>query len=377
MGANRSFLLIPNHSVAIEGGQIRMESAEADMLAHIRQAFTTVSLAAFVAAPQNSSLSGSVDRETLHLHGLNLLKHSASGKLLNYLYATLRFPFILPRQDFVYIFCPGYCGLIASFWCRVLQKPYGLYVRGTWLDAKAQTPPWWGRMFSGARFMIATGEAFRRRLQEYGNNVMNEVPLTALKPGQVKSLSEQTARPANNLLFAGRLNASKGILDVVRAIALLKQEGYHVRVQVAGGGTAAEIEALQTLAQDLGVAEDVLFLGHIAPARLAEAYESCGVFVFPSYYAEGFPRVLYEAMMYSTAIVTCKMPGTEGFLMDGQNCLYCRPADPASLASCLRRLLEEQELGKQLGRNARADVVRLYDSFLDESHAHQLLRSVG
>lgn len=377
MSANRSFLLIPNHSVAIDGDSIRMESAEADMLTHIGQAFTSVSIAAFVMAPHNSSLSGSVNRDRLSVHALNILEHTARSKFLNYLIAACRLPLVLPRQDFVYIFCPGYCGLIAAFWCRILGKPFGLYVRGTWLDQCAQTPPWWRWVFRGARFMIVTGEAFRRRLQNYNNNVMNEVPLTALKPDQVKSPSQQNPRSFSHFLFAGRLNESKGILDVIRAIALLKQQGYPVRLQVAGGGTTAEIETLQTLAHTLGVNDDVELLGHVAPARLAQAYEHCGVFVFPSYYAEGFPRVLYEAMMYSSAIVTCQMPGTEGFLVDGVNCLYCKPADPSSLASCLRRLLEEQELGNRLGSQARADVVRLYDSFEDESHAHQLLRSVG
>lgn len=377
MGTNRSFLLIPNHSVAIDVDSIRMESAEADLLTQIGKEFTSVSVAAFVAPPKNSSLSGSVNSGDLQLHTLNVLEHNSRGKLINYLNAAFRLPMVLPRHDFVYIFCPGYCGLIASFWCRILRKPFGLYVRGTWLDRRAQTPAWWRWIFRGARFMIVTGEAFRRRLETCGNNVMNEVPLTALKPSQVKDPGNRDSRSPSQLLFAGRLNESKGILDVVRAIALLKQKGYQVNVKVAGGGTSSEIEALQTLARELGVEQDVVLLGHIAPERLAEAYKDSGAFVFPSYYAEGFPRVLYEAMMYSSAIVTCQMPGTEGFLVDNKNCLYCKPADPESLASCLRRLLEEPELYKELGKNARADVVRLYESFQDESHAHQLLRLVG
>jgi len=72
--------------------------------------------------------------------------------------------------------------------------------------------------------------------------------------------------------------------------------------------------------------------------------------------------------------VTCDMPGTEGFLIDGVNCLHCRPSDPEQLAACLQRLLDDPQLLRSLGRSGRADVERLYDSFTDASHAAQLLR---
>lgn len=379
MNAGRSFLLIPNHSMVLEADFLRIEWAEAQLLRSVRTRFGTAGVAAFVDGDGNSSLAGLVPRADTVCHRLNPLDHSRSrgAKILNYVAAAIRLPFALSRYEFLYIFCPGHCGLLAALWARLLRRRYGLYVRGTWLSSRAETAYWWRLVFRGADFMIATGEPFRRRLSDYCSHVVNEVPLTELRPANTRAGRRAAHGGAVNLLFVGRLSQSKGIHDVIRALALLRGEGRQLTLTIAGGGVAAEVETLAQLQRMLAVEDAVTMLGHVAPAQLAEAYRDSDVFVFPSYFAEGFPRVLYEAMMFSLAIVTCRMPGTDGFLLDGTNCLYCRPTDPEGLATCLRLLLDDPALRERLGKRARADVESLYDSFVDASHAEQLLRFAG
>jgi glycosyltransferase involved in cell wall biosynthesis len=341
----------------------------------MRMQFRTLGIAAFVARDANTSMSGVLGNSEARVHGLNALEHSGSWlrKLLNYLSAAASLPLIMRRYELLYIFCPGYCGALAALWARALGKPYGLYVRCTWLNHRTATGFWWARIFAGASFMIVTGEAFRRRLARYCPNVVNEVPLTALRPADVELASLERPRPSR-LLFAGRLTRSKGIYEVLRALAILRGAGVAVELTIAGGGVANEVGALTSLCDELGIRGAVTILGHVSHATLAETYRQHSIFVFPSYFTEGFPRVLYEAMMFSLAIVTCDMPGTEGFLIDGVNCLHCRPSDPRQLAGCLRRLLEDPQLGGTLARRGRADVERLYETFTEASHAQQLVR---
>jgi glycosyltransferase involved in cell wall biosynthesis len=362
--------------MAIEGEFVYIESAETQLLHSVRPRFASAGIAAFVEPSANSSLAGRLPQTQAACHRLNLLTHSSAvAKLCNYLTAAAVLPFILRRYQLLYIFCPGHCGLLAASWARLLRRPYGLYVRGTWLTDRAETAWWWRWVFSGASFMIATGEPFRRRLSRYCRNVVNEVPLTELRPEN--TAKRRALSSPRRLLFAGRLAESKGIHDVVRAVAILRREGRDVCLTIAGGGLDVEMRALEELQAALALDGVVTLLGHIPPASLAEAYRSSDVFVFPSYFAEGFPRVLYEAMMFSLAIVTCPMPGTDGFMVDGDNCLYCRPCDPQSVAGCLRRLLDDAVLAARLGSRARADVEWLYGSFTEASHAEQLLRFAG
>lgn len=368
------FLLVPNHSVERDEAGLRIESAEAQLLHKLGADFPRIGIAAFESSRRGAVLTGTID-DRIEVHRLNILGDVAlrAGKWLNYLYAAIRLPGIVARHDFIYIFCPGHCALLAAFWARLLGKPYGFYVRGTWLDAKGDTPAWWLPLFRGASFMVVTGEAFRRRLLRYCANVVNEVPLTALRPEQIANRRRPMSSPVR-LMFAGRMTESKGILDVVTCVALLREEGRHVELVVAGGGTDAERRKLDDAVSRLGLHDAVRMLGHVPPAELAAAYEAADIFVFPSYFAEGFPRVLYEAMMFSTAIVTADMPGIRDFLVDQQNCLYCASRNPHDVARQVRRLIDEPGLARRLGDRSRADVLRLYESFTERSHADQVLR---
>lgn len=377
MNATRSVLLMPNHSVLLDSAGARLESSVADLLRELRTRFEAADIAAFASHGEDPSLSGTIRGSEATFYRLNRLEHgSLPRRVLNYLVAASVLPFVLRRYDLLYIFCPGHCGWLAALWARVLGKRYGLYVRGTWLNRKSATSFLWRRVFAGASFMIVTGEAFRRRLIPYCNNVVNEVPLTALRPTEIGS-PDQMMRHCRRLLFAGRLTESKGMLDVVRAVALLRAAGQDIELTIAGGGLDQDLRKLAQLCDDLGVRTAVTMLGHVTPQALAAAYRGSAVFVFPSYYPEGFPRVLYEAMMFSLPIVTCDMPGIEGFLVDDVNCLLCPPSDPVRLAANIRRLLSDAALAQRLGCRARADVERLYESFSDASHAQQVLRFVG
>jgi glycosyltransferase involved in cell wall biosynthesis len=369
-------LIFPNHSLTIDHDLIHLESAEADLLRAASTEFSAVDLAGFVERRQNTSLSGTLSRDTVAIAQLNLFSHlnSKLSKIVNYITALVLMPFSIARYDVIYIFCPGYCALIAAFWSRLLRKRYGFYVRGTWLSAKGGTSILWKTAFRGARFMIVTGEAFRKRLLEFNSRVVNEVPLTKLRPANVATGLKRRSQAVQKLVFAGRLTETKGILDLVRALAKLRANGHHqLTLTIAGGGLPEELLAIKTLATTLGVLENIDLVGHVTPNELSAIYETSDIFVFPSYFPEGFPRVLYEAMMFGLAIVTTKMPGIDGFLFDGINCLYCEPRNPESITEQLTRLIKNPERTGTLASAANRDVTRLFQSFEHESHAQQLV----
>jgi glycosyltransferase involved in cell wall biosynthesis len=309
------------------------------------------------------------------MYPLEVTRHrNIVQKCANYLSAALRLPFLIARHDVVYIFCPGYVPFMAAMWAKLLRVRFGLYVRGTWLNKNGRTPKWWEWVFRGSEFMIVTGEAFRRLLAQYGPRILNEVPLTELRPQDVNAASVLTRGRAQRLLYAGRLTKSKGILDIIRALADLHRTGsLNVTLTIAGGGSKEEFDEIERVARSVSVWDAVEVVGHVPPAKLAALYGSSDVFVFPSYYAEGFPRVIYEAMMYGMDIVTTDMPGTEGFLVNGRNCILCRPSDPESVTAAIRKLIADPELAARLAVNAYADVRRLYASFQHGSHAEQLV----
>lgn len=117
------------------------------------------------------------------------------------------------------------------------------------------------------------------------------------------------------VLYAGKLSRSKGVLELLEAVAPLLGDDF--QLALAGGGHGEETEAIRARASELGVE----LLGRLDHPRLAEAMNRAHVFVLPSYY-EGLPLVLVEALACDCRLVVSSLPGVmdwlpESLLADG------------------------------------------------------------
>jgi glycosyltransferase involved in cell wall biosynthesis len=373
-------VIFPNHSVLREEQALVMELAEADLVQYLQKRLGNIAIAAFEEQRHNTSLPGRLDRTGVRSIKLNAFAHEGSflQKVVNYVWAVIVTPFTLISERMAYIFCPGYCAAIASVWAIILRRPYGLYVRGTWLSDNGCTSWLWRQVFRNAAFIIATGESFRRRLAVFNNRVENEVPLSKLAITAHEPVGHKVSG-VQKLLFAGRLIESKGIMDLIQAVAIARQNyGLHVEAVIAGGGTPAEEARVKQVMHEHKLDQHITLLGHVSDIEvMKQCYQSANAFVFPTYYKEGFPRVLYEAMMFGLPIITTAMPGTDGFLVDGKNCLICKPRDPNDIAKCIAQLAEHPQKAIELAVRAHHDVVQVFRGFKHASHAEQLLSLVN
>ena len=120
---------------------------------------------------------------------------------------------------------------------------------------------------------------------------------------------------------------------------------------VAGIGPAADDLARRVKLMGLG--ESVDLLGYVSGAALAQAYREADVFVLPSYFAEGFPLAVMEAMGYGLPIITTRIRGCADHLTAGENALFVPPRDPETLAAAIERLLDDEPLRARMsGANA-------------------------
>jgi glycosyltransferase involved in cell wall biosynthesis len=152
----------------------------------------------------------------------------------------------------------------------------------------------------------------------------------------------QIAKP---LLFsAGRLSDQKGYDVLIRALAGLDA---HLWLAGRGGG---QLENLQALASEVGVANRVEFLGWRAdvPALLAAS----DIFVMPSRY-EGTSNAILEAMAAGKTIVTTAGTSVSWFLKDGVNARIVPADDPPALAAAIAELIRDPGLAARLGAAAK------------------------
>jgi glycosyltransferase involved in cell wall biosynthesis len=175
----------------------------------------------------------------------------------------------------------------------------------------------------------------------------------ALAPlaAEVPMASPATPPGPPELLFVGRLIREKGVYDVLEAFATVDSRRV-CHLTMAGEGP--ESEQLRVRASDLGIAADVEFTGHLSGDDLDRVYRRADILVLPTYFGEGLPTVLLEAMSLGLPIVTTRIRGAADHLTEGENALFVPPRDPGALAAALERLLDDDVLRTVMrGNNLR------------------------
>jgi glycosyltransferase involved in cell wall biosynthesis len=159
-------------------------------------------------------------------------------------------------------------------------------------------------------------------------------------------------RPAC-LLTVARLIPEKGVFDLVDALALVARER-PCRLVVAGTGPARD--ELVSRAAARGLADRVEVRGYLAAPELERAYREADAFVLPTYFAEGFPLSVMEAMGHGLPIVTTPIRGCADYLRADEHALFVPARDPAALARALERLLGDDALRARMSAANRARV---------------------
>ncbi len=86
------------------------------------------------------------------------------------------------------------------------------------------------------------------------------------------------------------------------------------------------------------------------------------VFVLPSYYREGVPRTILEAMAMGLPIVTTDSPGCRETVEDGENGILVPPKDVCALEQALATLIEDPKLRCHMARNSRSIAERRFSA---------------
>ncbi len=169
------------------------------------------------------------------------------------------------------------------------------------------------------------------------------------------------------VLFVGRLLPIKGLTYLIEAVKHTETKPAAVIIGGEAPGYSGTKQALQQKVQELGLEQDVFFLGEFAKQDLGAAYMAADIFVLPSL-GEGMPLSLLEAMSYGKCVVTTNVPGNRDVVKDGWNGALVEPRNPAALAQKIDALLGDDNLRASLGAQARLEVGQNYnpDTVLDK-----------
>ena len=156
--------------------------------------------------------------------------------------------------------------------------------------------------------------------------------------------------PPLTFALAARLLGEKGVREYVAAARLVKAQNPEVRFLLLGAldsnPTAIGNEEIAAWVA-AGVVE---WPGHVdMRAWLART----SVFVLPSYYREGVPRSIQEAMAAGRPVITTDAPGCRETVVAGENGYLVPPRDVAALAAAMLSFVDDPRQLAAMGRNSR------------------------
>lgn len=151
------------------------------------------------------------------------------------------------------------------------------------------------------------------------------------------------------ILYTGRIDLEKGLLDMVEALSILLTEGEDITLDLVGWSKDAESNILQvmTAAHEMGVENRIFYHGYKAAGpELFSFYKQSDIFVIASQSSfEGFPRVIWEAIANSLPVVATKVGSIPDFIQGFAELV--EPRQPEQLAAAVSRLIHHPELRQQ------------------------------
>lgn len=278
-----------------------------------------------------------------------------------------------PDIDLIHV--NEFTGLLPAWLAKWLYRaPLVVHVRSV---ARSERNSWRTRFVNSflrrhASAVVAIDETVRQSLpKDLDINVIHNAftPKPTAEPDRAFVSWVEAMRPSSlKVGFVGNLLKVKGILDLVEAARIARENGHDIEYLIVGDD-AHSSKSLRARLLDLfglnqnirsdveerlkayGLEDDVHLMGFMSD--IAQAYRYMDVLCFPSHYnAPGRP--VFEAAFSSVPSVVAVTDPTADTLVDGETGLAISPHDPEGLAEALGVLAANRQRARTMGEAAHA-----------------------
>lgn len=207
------------------------------------------------------------------------------------------------------------------------------------------------KIYNKGDIFIVLATEFKEKLLEWGFKKPIYIETTAVDDSLVRKFDIQTIikkRMDNvtfKVLFLARIIKEKGIYETIDAINILHNKYTNIELVVAGDG-----EELQRAKDYMKTnnASHITFTGYVTGESKKKCFEESCVYCFPTYYGEGIPISVLEAMIFGLPVITRPVGGIVDFFEQSVHGFITENKDPSIIASYIEKLYLDRELYKKI-----------------------------
>jgi glycosyltransferase involved in cell wall biosynthesis len=205
--------------------------------------------------------------------------------------------------------------------------------------------------FGKAEKIIVLSSDFKNKLLEWGfkGEIIIEttnVDSSLLNGFSIEDkLSNISTSNKINILFLSRLLREKGVFETVEAFEMLVHKFDNINLIIAGDGEDYDELKKRVLGNN-----KIVLTGFVQGQNKIDLFEKSHIYCFPTFYGEGLPTTVLEAMAFGLPVITTNVGGLKDFFQDNKMGHLVRPKDVKQLSETLELLLSNFSKITEIGR---------------------------
>jgi glycosyltransferase involved in cell wall biosynthesis len=193
------------------------------------------------------------------------------------------------------------------------------------------------------------------------------VDVSEYKPGTRESEASQEIRKSLGIaadafivMFVGRLQLDKGLIEFVEAARQLKHRRSEISFVMVGAPDPGNKRSLsESMLNQWNSEGDVIFTGR--REDIPDLMTIANTVAAPTFYREGLPRTLLEAAATGLPLIGTDMPGVREAIMHGTNGTLIQPKNSTALADAVVELADDREKAERYGKESLNRAINEFD----------------
>jgi len=230
-------------------------------------------------------------------------------------------------------------------------------------------------VFGGAKRILVLASRFREELLSMGFEEERITLFSTMFDGsQLGCSRKRKGIDEINILFLSRFVTEKGIYELLEGFSELINEYPSARLIMAGGGP--EEENAVRWVREHNLTNSIDFPGYLKGNAKADVLLQSDLFILPTYYGEGCPNAILEAMGAGLPIITTHAGGIPDVVVDGVNGILLSAVTGDAIAAAIRDLLSDSELCERISRENKKLAWENYESVVVTRRLENIYREL-
>jgi glycosyltransferase involved in cell wall biosynthesis len=204
--------------------------------------------------------------------------------------------------------------------------------------------------YNTADAFVVLSAGFRNKLREWHFRQPVYLETTVVDDDLLKGFDIREAfimrqDGPRKLLFLSRIVKEKGIYETIDAFKLIRTKHPDVELIVAGDGE--ELSKVKQYVKEHDIAK-VNFTGYVRGDFKKKLFEIASIFVFPTFFGEGMPVCVVEAMAFGLPVISRSEGGVADFFENGKHGFVSESKDPSVFANLTDSLLSNPDIWEKI-----------------------------